>query len=108
MFAFHDLFRALIRRLSLLAHFHGDTPWEPDFKALVQEAKVVAPLSSDLAWREWTRYSSRQRTAMQMGGVTGTCTFDALPQALWEPLWQGQWFHAGKSAVMGFGHYRIA
>ena len=64
---------------------------------------------STARWHEWTRYSARQDTLLQMGGLVGSF---ALPGAalapFWSCLWAGQWTHAGKGAVMGLGRYRLA
>lgn len=64
--------------------------------------------SSDCRWQEMERYSSRQKTAMKMGGVMGD--FDlAAEQAkdIWPLLWLGQWVHIGKLTTMGLGRYEI-
>lgn len=108
-FAFHDLFRTLLRRLSALCHFHGDQCLEVDFRGLVEQARGVVERTGALRWHEWTRYSSRQRTTMQMGGLLGEVTYagpDLAP--FWPLLWAGQWTHAGKAASMGLGRYRLA
>jgi hypothetical protein len=62
-----------------------------------------------LTWRDWTRYSSRQQTTMQMGGLTGRLGVDlGGHERLWPYLWLGQWTHAGKGTSMGLGRYRLA
>ena len=107
-FVFHDLFRALLRRAALLSRFHTTQAWEPDFRALLQAAQAVPITEARLHWREWTRYSARQRSTMQMGGLTGSFRLpERLPEPLWQLLWLGQWLHAGKATVMGFGQYRL-
>ncbi len=103
-----DLFGNLLRRLSMLTYFHTDTPLETDFVALTDLARGTRTVDRRLQWRDWTRYSSRQQTAMQMGGVTGECTIDLTElDALWPYLWLGQWTHAGKGTSMGLGRYEI-
>lgn len=106
-FAFHDLFRNLLRRISMLMYFHENKPLEVDFADLVQLARAVPFVSSDLQWQEWTRYSSRQRTTMKMGGLIGRIDLDgANLEPFWPYLWLGQWTHAGKGTSMGLGRYR--
>ncbi len=107
-FAFHDLYRNLLRRLSLLAYFHGESPLELDFPAWTQAARQVSFTEAELRWYDWTRFSSRQNSAMAMGGLMGRFTLqgDAL-QRFWPHLWLGQWTHAGKATSMGLGCYRI-
>jgi len=103
-----DLVVPLLRRVSLLSYFHTDHPLEADFKALVTAARATRASHADLRWHEWTRYSSRQRTDMRMGGLVGSFVLragDAAP--FWPLLWLGQWTHAGKAASMGLGRYRL-
>lgn len=107
-FDFAALFSGLLRRISLLMTFHGDSALSTDFKALSQAARTVALTRADLHWREYTRYSSRQKTAMQLGGVMGKIELEGAELApFWPYLWLGQWTHAGKMATMGLGRYRI-
>ena len=61
-----------------------------------------------LQWRDWTRYSSRQRTRMQLGGLVGSLRVDAdALGGAWPWLWLGQWVHLGKQTTMGLGQYRL-
>ncbi len=107
-FQFCDLFVPLLRRLSMLSYFHTDTPLEIDFNALVSSARQVGIERPALRWYDWTRYSSRQHTAMQMGGLLGTFRLNAQNLSpFWPYLWIGQWTHAGKGTSMGLGQYRI-
>ncbi len=98
----------LVRRISMLSYFHTDTPLEADFRALKAAAGRVTVQDHDLHWRETTRYSGRQKTTMQMGGLLGRAVLDlgAAPE-LWPYLWLGQWVHAGKGTTMGFGALRV-
>lgn len=97
-----DLYGALLRRSSQLASILQLTA--PEKMALQH-----LPLHNhDLRWMEWSRYSSRQRQSMQFGGLIGTLTLRDCPEALWPWLWLGQWWHVGKNASFGLGHYHIA
>ena len=105
-FRLADLFGPLLRRLSMLAYFHTDTPFETDFAGLTALARDVPLAGADLHWQEWTRYSSRQKTTMQMGGIVGSVTLAADDLApFWPALWLGQWLHVGKATSMGLGRY---
>ena len=107
-FQFADLFSALLRRVSLLSYFHTDTPLETDFAGLTRAAKQVILKSPDLHWWDWTRYSTRQQTSMEMGGLLGSFGLDGADiEAFWPYLWLGQWTLVGKAATMGLGQYRI-
>lgn len=107
-FRFSDLFGNLLRRISMLTTHHTDASLEADFQGLMALARSV-PCEATLKWQELTRYSARQKTAMQMGGLVGTVRLhhhDLTP--FWPYLWFGQWVHAGTGATMGLGQYRVS
>lgn len=106
-FRFAPLFSNLLRRVSLLSAFHTDTPLETDFAALVRAAHAVEVECAALRWHDWTRYSSRQDTLLQMGGLLGHVTLRGDLAPFWPYLWLGQWCHAGKGTSLGLGKYRM-
>jgi hypothetical protein len=107
-FRFHHLFSNLLRRISLLTAFHTDTPLEANFAGLTQAARPVAWSATRLRWHDWTRFSSRQDTLVQMGGLVGEVDLAGVDlEPFWPYLWLGQWTHAGKGAVMGLGRYAL-
>jgi hypothetical protein len=105
-FEFGALFGNVLRRISMLTYFHGDIPLETDFARLTRQARELNFSNKQLQWYDWKRYSSRQQTEMNMGGVIGTAEIDltAHPE-FWPYLWLGQWTHAGKATSMGMGQY---
>ena len=107
-FRFSDLFVTLMRRISMLTYFHTDHPLQVDFKELAETSRTVE-IKSELAWKELERYSFRQETKMQMGGLVGrfSVTDERLP-LFWPFLWLGQWTHAGTGATMGLGQYTLS
>lgn len=109
MFRLADLTKSLIRRLALLAEYHSEEPWAPNFRFLTCEAERLDFVWKDLGWKEWTRASQRQRTEMQMGGIVGRARAEGQEWKRWWPLlWLGQWVHAGKGTSMGLGRYEVA
>lgn len=107
-FTFKALFTTVLRRISLLTAFHTDAPLETDFAALTQSAETIPVARRALHWHDWTRYSSRQDSLMQLGGLLGTVTFESNGlEPFWPYLWLGQWTHAGKNTSMGLGKYTI-
>lgn len=108
-FAFRDLYSSLLRRLSMMTYFHGEHPLELDFRDWSQAAHEVDIEQTQLRWHDWTRYSARQQTAMEMGGILGSFTLCG-PEFVrfWPHLWFGQWLHAGKGTSMGLGQYRCS
>lgn len=102
------LVAALVRRAALLFEFHADRPGlGAGAPALARHAETLAD-ERDLEWHDWTRYSSRQKQSMTLGGVLGSWTLrgDLAPVLPW--LWLGQWLHAGKNATMGMGAYSVS
>ena len=68
---FHILIRNLLRRLSLLSHFHCGEELDLDFKGLIEESQLVKLEESYLSWFEWQRYSQRQETRHDPGWFHG-------------------------------------
>lgn len=102
------LLTAIMRRASLLFEMHAGTPGvAADAPALAKQAEQLAD-SRHLQWKDWTRYSSRQRAEMTLGGVVGEWVLegDLGPLAPW--LWLGQWLHVGKNATMGMGRFDVS
>jgi hypothetical protein len=100
-----DFLQPLLWRIQALAQIHGGAEAALDPRSLTQGIESQA---SDMRWHEWTRYSSRQNTTMQMGGLLGRVSLQGggLP-ALWPLLRLGQWLHLGKATSMGMGRYRL-
>jgi len=100
-----DLLIALVRRIALIHEFHGAGPLPLDFTDLARRAETIAS-EKNLCWRDWTRYSSRQKQNMALGGVVGTWTLTGELAPFIPFLHLGQWLHAGKEATFGMGGYR--
>ncbi|WP_411726352.1 CRISPR system precrRNA processing endoribonuclease RAMP protein Cas6 [Methyloglobulus sp.] len=105
-FNFGAFFSTLLRRISMISYFHTDTPLETDFAALTAKARTVQFVAQQLKWYDWTRYSSRQQTEMNMGGLIGSLQLDMQDlEEFWPDLWLGQWTNVGKGTSMGLGAY---
>lgn len=105
---FHVLIRNLLRRISSLSYFHCKERIELDFKGLIEKAKVVNQVASDIEWFDWKRYSTRQEEWMSMGGVTGTIAYQG-DIADFVPLFKlGEYVHVGKGTSFGLGKYAIS
>jgi hypothetical protein len=107
--SFHELVRALLRRLSSLAYFHCGGPLELDFEGLASRARAVQTVWHNLRWYRQSRYSGRQRQRVAMGGLMGSVCYEAQSAEELAPflelLGAGMWLHVGKGAVMGLGAY---
>jgi hypothetical protein len=98
----------LVRRVSMMSEFFGDTPLETDFRALKALWEGLVARDPMLAFADQLRWSSHQQRELGMGGVIGSFVLDMRGvEALFPYLWLGQWVHAGKGAVMGMGAIRL-
>jgi hypothetical protein len=111
-FGLPDLITAIARRVSELSIHYGDGPLRQDFRALKQAALSIPLACPNLAWREFRRYSTRQRQWLPMGGIVGSVELDfgaviRAGEALWPFLIVGARIGAGKAVTMGFGVYDV-
>lgn len=102
----HVFLNALVRRVALLSEFHMKKPLVLDFTKLSALAETVR-WEKDFQWRDWQRYSSRQKQKMHLGGLLGRCTFKNLPSEFLPFLYLGQWCHVGKNATFGLGKFQL-
>jgi CRISPR-associated endoribonuclease Cas6 len=105
---FELLARNLLRRISLLAAVHGSRRLDVNYRALIDRASTVRTRTSELHWRDWERYSSRQRIKMNMGGFVGGIEY--LGEAIQEfiPLIiAGEILHIGTGTSFGLGRYQL-
>lgn len=98
----------LLRRCNLMLDLHlGVRPAPFDAPALVALASRLADDRSALRWCEQSRWSSRQRQQMPLGGVVGMWALHGELAPLMPWLLLGEWLHLGKAATMGLGAYRV-
>lgn len=104
------LISAIARRIALILEFHASQPqWGQQVPGVIALAEQLDD-QRQLHWFDWTRYSSRQRQEMTLGGVLGQWQLKGPAEvlaALWPWLWLGQWTHVGKNASFGLGGYRL-
>lgn len=99
---------ALGLRLADLARTFGEPGPSGAHLPLPEPPPAEAFGAPEVRWREWTRFSTRQQTRMQMGGLVGAFTVDLARAGDWAHwLWLGQWLHVGKATAMGLGGYRL-
>lgn len=103
------LVRAICWRLGALAAFHGDGPWEMDYRTLVEQAHGVAVARSAIRWQDWSRTSTRGEAphTMNLGGLLGEATLLGVPPTLRQVLVAGSVVHVGKACVFGHGTYDL-
>ena len=96
----------LVRRLTLLSCYQNNESIELDFTAFAKEVDEVQ-MQVDMGWKDWTRYSSRQKQTMSLGGVVGTIELKNLTPIMKVFLVVGTLTHVGKNASFGMGKYVI-
>lgn len=104
---FHILIRSLLRRLSSLAYFHHGWELDLDFTGLIEHAAAVRLIKDSTRWVDWERYSSRQDSKMNLGGVMGRAVYKGDLDKFIPILRLGELVHVGKGAVFGMGKYRM-
>lgn len=100
----------LLRRATLLLELHNGNPPlvdEPSAKSLARHAETLRD-ERRLRWQDWSRYSSRQKQEMTLGGAVGEWILRGDLAPVLPLLWLGQWLHAGKNATMGMGRYTLS
>lgn len=96
---------SLLKRFSLLNEFHAEK-LSLDFDSLIASIEQIKE-HKQLQWLDWTRYSSRQKQKMTLGGVVGQWHLENVPPQWRTLLYLGQWLHCGKNATFGLGKYQI-
>lgn len=104
---FQTFFRTLVRRISALFAFYHTTPWEYDYRTMIEASSNIETESSDLQWVDWERYSQRQATSMKLGGFVGNIVFKGDLMPFLPVIWLGQYTHVGKVTTFGLGKYQV-
>lgn len=101
-----SLFTGLYRRLKALSLLYV-IPNNSDYEKLTREYTFDPSLrisSRDLFWKDFFRFSHRQDTAMELGGVLGSLDIDGpLRKQDISLLEGGRIFHIGKNTGFGLG-----
>lgn len=101
--SFSTLARAAMRRVAALEHAFGDGEPALDFAGLARKADQIIVADDQTAWCDVTRYSSRQQTAMQIGGVVGSMVFAGELTDFLSLLRYCEKTHLGKQTAFGLG-----
>jgi len=99
---------AVIRRIGLLADFHGEAALPIDFRRLAALAEQCAIVEHELRWHDWDRYSGRQKQVMPMGGLVGRMRIEGPLAPFLELVQLAAPLHAGKHAAFGLGAYLVS
>lgn len=101
-FTAEDLLEGLGRRLATLSALYGigggpPTPRSGELELEALDTRVVRV----------SRWSSRQRSRMDLPGLVGTLELRGDLQGVWPLLALGEWVQLDKGTSMGFGRYRL-
>jgi hypothetical protein len=105
---FYILVKNLMLRLNLLNFFHCEgleANW--DYKKILEKAKTIVTTDSKLRWFDWKRYSSRQDSKMNLGGVVGKISYKGILKPFMPLIKGGEVLHVGKNTSFGLGKYKI-
>lgn len=101
---FHILIRNILRRISSISYFHHGIELQLDFRELIQKAQEkVFLVKNETHWEDWERYSSRQDTKMNLGGIVGEAVYQGDWSEFWPLLKIAEEVHIGKGTVFGMG-----
>ncbi|MBW2021015.1 MAG: CRISPR system precrRNA processing endoribonuclease RAMP protein Cas6 [Deltaproteobacteria bacterium] len=104
---FHVLTRAMLRRISSLANYHGNGEPALNYRGLVQRAKSVEISHSSLKWFDWKRYSNKQDQSMLMGGMVGRVTYSGDLSEFVPLIRFCEKVHIGKQTSFGLGKIEL-
>lgn len=106
-FDFGVFFRALVRRIKLLAHYHCGADEPRDIRPVLDLARAVRTLETDCRVTGWLRWSGRQHRDIRLSGLTGFLRIGGELKPILPFLEIGQVIHAGKATAFGFGRYQL-
>lgn len=100
---FQTLVRACCRRIATLEDAYGGGEPDLDYPGLVQKAGQVETVASDCRWERVFRYSNRQKTRMNIGGLVGKVRYQGDITPFWPLLKYCEAVHIGKQTAFGNG-----
>lgn len=101
--SFKMLFQLVVRRLHSLWALDGESVHYENFRDMITLAESVHTVESGLFWKDWTRYSSRQNTNMQLGGLQGSIVYEGRIEPFLPFLAMAEKLHIGKQTSFGLG-----
>ena len=100
---FSELAMLMLRRAKSLCQLDGQPYSLQNFGEFMELAREVRVVRSSLRWKDWTRWSGRQREAMQLGGLTGMLMLEG-PLTPFLPFLQlARVAQIGKQTAFGLG-----
>ncbi len=104
---FQTLIRACCRRIAMLEEAFGKGEPDLDYRGLVRLAAEVQTVESDIQWERVYRYSNRQRTRMNIGGLVGRVQYQGDITPFYPLLKYCEVVHIGKQTAFGNGRIEV-
>lgn len=101
--SFRQMFNLIVRRIRTLWALDGEKVMFDDFSAMLDRADAIKTLETCLFWKDWTRYSSRQKSSMQLGGLQGSVRYHGDLSAFLRFFALAEELHIGKQTSFGLG-----
>lgn len=99
---------SIIRRYSMLSHFHCNYTEDIDYKFIKEKTKKTWLITERTYFHHISRYSKRQDTTYNNGGILGHFTIASDSMDLLFPfLKAGTYIHAGKATSFGHGKFYL-
>lgn len=105
----------ILRRIYLLIclfclNKNRDLQPELNLNEFLENSKKILNYDESLKWKDWERYSTRQKTSMKLGGFVGKISFVGLGNDFNKyilPILICEDLHVGKGTSFGLGKYKI-
>ncbi|MCL2485336.1 MAG: CRISPR system precrRNA processing endoribonuclease RAMP protein Cas6 [Endomicrobia bacterium] len=104
---FELIVKALTSRINAIAKAHCGYDPMLNPVPLIKKAKDIKIKQNGLVWTDWTRYSNKQKTQMDFGGLLGDIIFEGDFSDFMPYLNLGQKIHIGKNTTFGLGKYLL-
>jgi CRISPR/Cas system endoribonuclease Cas6 (RAMP superfamily) len=98
---------SLLRRISKIAEIHCEENLQIDWPGLLKISEEAKIISDNTYWKEYKRYSGRQKQEMLLGGLFGNVEVQGELNDLMPYMELGELIHVGKSTSFGFGKYEM-
>ncbi len=104
---FDLIFKTLVRRLRAISSLYCNPEADYEFDEYLQQAEMVRIDQNKLRWTEQSRFSTRQKKKIDIGGLRGEITFRGNMDPFIGFLKAGEDLHIGNNTSFGLGKYKI-
>ena len=105
--SFRQYFDLVLRRIRSLWGLNGTEVRFENFSDMLDSADAIRMAESNLYWHDWTRFSSRQKTYMQLGGLQGSVLYEGNLAPFLPFCELAEKIHIGKQTSFGLGQTKV-